>query len=134
MDPKQGPGLCIATKCSIVDLLGPIFYMSAHYWIEILCTISDPVNTISCFIGHDFLSLWYTALLSVTILYLVGKVVLVQGCMSWPLALGDYSKSPHLIRMTILVAKLQYFISVKTLSVDSLTWNSQNVNLMLYYC
>ena len=29
MDPKLSPGLCIATKCSIVDLLGPLFYMSA---------------------------------------------------------------------------------------------------------
>ena len=42
-------------------------------------------------------------------------------------------KSPHLITMTILVPKLQYFISVKTLSVDCITWNSQNVNLMQYY-
>ena len=58
------------------------------------------------------------------------KVVL-EGCVSWPL--GYYSKSPHLIRMIILVAKLQYFISVKTLSVDCITWNSQNVNLMQYY-
>ena len=47
-------------------------------------------------------------------------------------SLGCYSKSPHLITMTILVAKLQYFISVKTLSVESMTWNSQNVNLMQY--
>ena len=29
MDPKLSPGLCIATKCSIVDPLGPLFYMSA---------------------------------------------------------------------------------------------------------
>ena len=29
--------------------------------------------------------------------------------------------------MTIFVAKVQYFISVKTLSVDSMTWNSQDV-------
>jgi hypothetical protein len=40
---------------------------------------------------------------------------------------------PHLITMTILVAKLQYFISVKTLYVESMTWNSQNVNLMQYF-
>ena len=58
------------------------------------------------------------------------KVVL-EGCESWPL--GYYSKSPQLIRMTILVAKLQYFICVKTLSVDCIIWNSQNVNLLQYY-
>ena len=57
--------------------------------------------------------------------------VLTQGFVSWPL--GYYCKSPHLIRMTIFVAKLQYFTSVKTLSVDSITWNSQNVNLMQNY-
>ena len=57
------------------------------------------------------------------------KVVL-EGCVSWPLVY--YSKSPRLIRMTILVAKLQYFICVKTLSVDFKTWNSQNVDLMHY--
>ena len=28
MDPKLSPGLCIATKCSIVDPLGPLFYMN----------------------------------------------------------------------------------------------------------
>ena len=31
MDPKLSPGLCIATKCSIVDPLGPLFYMSAEF-------------------------------------------------------------------------------------------------------
>ena len=36
-------------------------------------------------------------------------------------SLGFYSKSPHLISMTILVAKLHYFISVKTLPVDFMT-------------
>ena len=60
---------------------------------------------------------------------LTNKVVL-EGCVSWPLSY--YSKSPHLIRMTILVAKLQYFIGVKTFSVDCITWNSQNFKLMLY--
>ena len=30
MDPKLSPGLCIATKCSIMDPLGPLFYMSAN--------------------------------------------------------------------------------------------------------
>ena len=29
MDPNLSPGLCIATKCSIMDPLGPLFYMSA---------------------------------------------------------------------------------------------------------
>ena len=33
--------------------------------------------------------------------------------------------------MTIFVAKVQYFISVKTLSVDSMTWNSQDV---IFFC
>ena len=33
MDPKLSPGLCIATKCSIVDPLGPLFYMSAKIFL-----------------------------------------------------------------------------------------------------
>jgi hypothetical protein len=35
-------------------------------------------------------------------------------------SLGCYSKSPHLITMTILVAKLQYFISVKTVTAQAI--------------
>ena len=33
MDPKLSPGLCIATKCSIVDPTGPLFYMSAKIFL-----------------------------------------------------------------------------------------------------
>ena len=35
MDPKLSPGLCIATKCSIVDPLGPLSYMSAKFFISL---------------------------------------------------------------------------------------------------
>ena len=38
--------------------------------------------------------------------YAVLCKVVLEGCVNWPLVY--YSKSPHLIRMTILVAKLQY--------------------------
>ena len=55
---NHGPG-------TIMDpwswLLGQDFYLLwvndsslVHYCIEISCTIMDPVNTISCSIGHDF--------------------------------------------------------------------------------
>ena len=36
MDQKLSPGLCIATKCSIVDLLGPLFYMSAKFSVNLV--------------------------------------------------------------------------------------------------
>ena len=49
--------------------------------------------------------------------YILGNKVLLVLRNS----LGHYTKSPHLITMTILVAKLQYFISVKTLFVESMT-------------
>ena len=50
MDPKLSPGLCIATKCSIVDPLGPLFYMSAQNFPNTYKT-NPELNTTE---GFDF--------------------------------------------------------------------------------
>ena len=41
MDPKLSPGLSIATKCSIVDPLGPLYYMSTKISLPVISITLD---------------------------------------------------------------------------------------------
>ena len=59
MDPKLSPGLCIATKCSIVDLLGPLFYMSAEFSLN-FGTILQLQRPITYIITHYLNSLSFS--------------------------------------------------------------------------